>query len=169
MIIKRTTGKKKFSLARWFYSQLYSIQFDLRELKWKVYNYFRSSQHWLIKKIPRTYQDKVDLIPLILFEILIDFVENEEGLVSLNHGHTEDIDLGYITAKLVAKRVERYEELLAAYHFAKVERPLMEAELIKKSYSGYDVKEYFKYEQLLHQKENDAMMTIVKYSRYLWT
>jgi hypothetical protein len=169
IIIKRTTGKQKFSLTRWFDSQLYSIQFDFRELKWKVYNYFRSSQHWLIKKIPRTYQDKVELIPLILFEILIDFVEKEKGLVSLNYDHTKDIDLGYTTAKLVAKRVEREGELLAAYHFAKVERPLMEAELIKNCHSNYDAKEYFKYEELLHQKEDDAMMTIVKYSRYLWT
>lgn len=167
MIIKRV-GKRKKSLYQWFYSQLYSIRYTLHEYKWKVYNFFRSSQHWLIKKIPRSYQDKVELIPLILFAILIDFVETEQGLNSLNHDYTEDIAAGYTTVEYLAKCKARDEELLAAYNFAKVERSLMEAELIKKSYDC-DIKEYFKYEHLLHQKEEEAMMTIVKYSKYLWT
>jgi hypothetical protein len=104
-----------------------------------------------------------------LFEILIDFVETEKGLVGLNYDYTDDIALGFVTAEFVAKSIERDKALFAAYNFAKVERPLMEAELIKNCHSNYDVKEYFKYEELLHQKEDDAMMTIVKYSRYLWT
>lgn len=167
MIIKRV-GKRKKSLYQWFNLQLYSIGYDLREYKWKVYNFFRSSQHWLIKKIPRSYQDKVELIPLILFEILIDFVETEQGLNSLKYDYTEDISAGYITAEHLAMSKARDEELLDAYLFAKVERPSMQAELIKKSYDC-DYKEYFKYEHLLHQKEEEAMMTIVKYSKYLWT
>jgi hypothetical protein len=132
-----------------------------------VYNFFRSSQHWLIKKIPRSYQDKVELIPLILFAILIDFVETEQGLKSLNYDYADDRE--YVTTEYLEKCKARDEELLAAYHFAKVEKSLMEAELVRKSYLDGDIKDYIEYEQLLHQKEEEAMMTIVKYSRYLWT
>ena len=165
MIIKRV-GKRKKSLYQWFYSQLYSIGYDLREYKWKVYNFFRSSQHWLIKKIPRSYQDKSELIPLILFEILIDFVETEQGLKNLSYDYANDRE--YVTTEYLAKCKARDEELLAAYHFAKVERPLMEAELVGMSLDC-DFEKYFEYEKLLHQKEEEAMITIVKYSKYLWT
>ena len=168
MIIKRV-GKRKQSLYQWLYSQSYSIRYNLREYKWKVYNFFRSSQHWLIKKIPRSYQDKVELIPLILFAILIDFVETEQGLNSLNHEYTEDIAAGHTTVEYLAKCKARDEELLAAYHFATAEKSLMEAKLAKIAESDCDIKEYIEYENLLHQKEQKAMMTIVKYSRYLWT
>ena len=166
MIIKRV-GKRKKSLYQWFYSQLYSIGYDLREYKWKVYNFFRSSQHWLIKKIPRSYQDKSELIPLILFEILIDFVETEQGLKGLTYDYADDRE--YVTTEYLAKCKARDEELLAAYHFATVEKSLMEAKLVKIADSDFDIKEYIEYENLLHQKEEKAMMTIVKYSSYLWT
>jgi len=168
MIIKRV-GKRKQSLYQWFYSQSYSMRYDLGEYKWKVYNFFRSSQHWLIKKIPRSYQDKSELIPLILFEILIDFVETEQGLKGLTYDYTEDIAAGHITTEYLAKCKARYEELLAAYHFATVEKSLMEAKLAKIAELDCDIKEYIEYENLLHQKEQKAMMTIVKYSKYLWT
>jgi hypothetical protein len=95
-------------------------------------------------------------------------VETEQGLNSLNHDYKEDIAAGYTTVEYLAKCKARDEELLAAYHFAKVERSLMEAELIKKAHDC-NIEKYVEYESLLHQKEDKAMMTIVKYSRYLWT
>jgi len=37
-------------------------------------------QKWLTDKIPRTYCDKVELIPLLLYTCIIDFVEKEKAL-----------------------------------------------------------------------------------------
>jgi hypothetical protein len=55
------------SSKRRFYSFCWGLKFRFIEYKWAVYNYFRSSQHWLIKQIPRSYQDKPELITLLLF------------------------------------------------------------------------------------------------------
>ena len=168
MIIEQQREERKRSLNQRIFRLWYSIKFDLREYKWKIYNYFRSSQHWLIKKIPRSYQDKVELVPLILFEILIDFVENENGLEDLDYDYTDDIAAGYVNAEQIAESKTRNEELLAAYNFARFEKQLMEAEITRKSHS-FDARGFLDCQEIMNQKEQEAMMTIVKYSRYLWT
>jgi hypothetical protein len=95
-----------------------------REQFWKVRDYFNPRQKWLVKVIPKTYTDKVELVPLILFEILINFVEDEEGLDSI--WSVEHINDPYISEDYRAIREPIRKELDEVYEYIKTTRKVLQ-------------------------------------------
>lgn len=83
-------------------------------------------QKWLTKKIPNRFCDKVELIPLVLFEILVNFVEDEDGLESiwgnryLNEEYSEDY-------RKIREPIRK--ELEEIYEYIKTDRARLEKEL----------------------------------------
>jgi hypothetical protein len=169
MIIKRRVDSPKLSFKRRLGRIMCSLQYDIRKYKWAIYNFFRSSQHWLIKQIPRSYQDKPELIELLLFAILVDYVETENGLANIDYDWEEELALGHVSKEYVERCGARDKALMDSYNYIKFHRPIMQRQLEKLTELSADIKEYIAYDKLCDEKDQEAMMNIVKYSKYLWT
>ena len=166
------------------------------DIKYCISAFFNPRQKWLTKKIPTTWCDKTTLIPLVLFECLRHYVE-EEGLMSPDVYRKEYED-GYISETYRDKMIKVVTELREAYDHI-VNRPWLEAEMydayprtiepnmeyfVKGEDGNYTMrsceelygcsyKEAYakqqKLEKLLEKRDLKAMQTIVKYYEYLWT
>jgi len=121
-----------------------------------IKEFFSPKQRWLTKKIPNHWMDKPELIQLVLFETLIDYVENEEGLKD-QFDFSEDLQAGYIAQEYVDNVKAVDGELRRVYNYIKNERQTLE--------ESYDYRVY----EEMDKKDMEAMTTIVKYSGYLWT
>lgn len=167
------------------------------DIKYSISAFFRPRQAWLTKKIPKTWCDKTSLIPLLLFECLVHYIEEEEGLMSTD-GYLKEYEDGHISKEYCDKMVKMATELREAYDHIKA-RPCLEQEMFdaypkrldlamdhfKKNENGHYVlrsceelygcsyKQAYakqqKLETLLAKKDLKAMQTIVKYHEYLWT
>lgn len=89
--------------------------------------WFNPRQKWLTKKIPNTWYDKVELIPLCLFEILKHFVEKEEGLESIwGERYLND---PHVSEDYRAIREPVRKELEEIYEYITKDRAQLEKEL----------------------------------------
>lgn len=150
----------------------------------KIRDWFNPQQRWLTRAIPREYTDKSELVPLVLFAILINFVEEEDGLAQLDVDWTSEISAGHATPESVATIKADYTLLRLAYNYAKIER----AELIERLHdifppmssntnlrwidaAAYQEKyaESDHLETLIRDRDQWAMGIIVKYVDILWT
>jgi len=86
-------------------------------------------QAWLRKEIAYEWEDKVSLIPKIMFACLVHFVEVEDGLSQLGVDWTEDLKQGHVTQEYIDTRNAVYESLHYAYNYVKTERPQLEKQL----------------------------------------
>lgn len=168
------------------------------EVKRHISCFLNPRQKWLTKKIPRTWCDKTELIPLILFECLVNYIEDEEGLRD-DYNYTDDIEKGYITQEQVNDITTRDSELRGVYNYIKHERDELKKQLdnaypkwiiptseafVKVSPTTYQLRpaeerygksyqeaysEVNRIEEIIREKDMNAMQTIVKYHEYLWT
>jgi hypothetical protein len=169
--------------------------FFLSELKSIIEAWFNPRQKWLTQTIPNTWCDKTTLIPHLLFECLVHYVEQEKGLQD-QLDWSQDLKEGYVTQQYVEGIVKRDAELRKAYNYIKFERPELEYQL-ENSYpetnreifvineDGHTVMRSCKdlygmpYEQAYAQtnrlekfiakKDMMTMKTIIKYHEFLWT
>lgn len=121
-----------------------------------IKDFFFPKQRWLTNKIPNHWMDKPELIQLVLFEILIDYVENEEGLQD-QIDFSAELAAGHIDQQYIDNVKAVDGELRRVYNYIKNERKALEENYNWKVYEDMD------------KKDMDAMATIVKYSGYLWT
>lgn len=150
--------------------------------KWQsVKDFFNPRQKWLTKVIPNHWCDKTELVPLLLFTILIDFVEKENGLDQLTVDW--DSERTFVSQEYIDAVMTNYGELKDAYYYVKHERPnLQKAHLdsypdIDLSNGRFSTKEPYevayrennRLEKELQDKDMKAMMTIVKHYEILWT
>jgi hypothetical protein len=141
-------------------------------------------QRWLTKAIPRWYMDAPDIIDLALYQILINYWENdgESMLRRTYESFTEDsedlINAGWSKEDIQKEHDKNYEcycALREAYQWAR-ERQGVRANIdrilihyrktseVKKVYNWFNAIE----EHCL--KEDDRhLQNIVKYRSYLWT
>lgn len=165
------------------------------ELWYNVKCFFKPKQEWLTDVIPDTYCDKVELIPRVLFECLVHFVEVElksDHVADLEYDWAEDVKMGYITQEYADDQIKRQKDLLKAYKWITEGRLKIEEEieqsypsvdtdsmLIKREDGHYDmnvpddVKECYdvinKLEATKIKKDTEAMRIIVKHHQTLWT
>jgi hypothetical protein len=167
-------------------------------LKYSISAFFNPRQKWLTKKIPNTWMDKTELIRVLLFECLIHYVEQEDGLDRM-HLLKDDLKKGYIDQAYYDIDLLREKELLAAYKHIKVrdqlEREAFDAypkcrqddifvkdencklgsyymKSCEELYGCSFEEAYGKCMQLeneLEEKDEKALQTILKYRSYLWT
>lgn len=143
-------------------------------LKYEIRDYFFPRQRWLMRNIPKSWCDKVELIPMVLFEILVHFVEEEMDIVSWDW--QAEVEAGHTTQEHAdnVKRVEK--EIRDVYDYIKVTRPQLHKDL-DNSYPELDAKG--SYQELYSEtdrldnkiKELDewAMNVIIKNREHLWT
>lgn len=160
------------------------MKYFYHNLRDKISTFFFPRQRWLTKAIPRTWCDKTELIPLLLFTCLIDFVEKEKGTEQLHVDWTEDLEKGYVTQEYVDSVNRIYSELEEAYRYAKTGRKeLLDA--LNKSYPEINFSktgtfsteqpyhiayaETNRLEKLIEDKDYWAMNIIIKHVGVLWT
>jgi hypothetical protein len=122
-----------------------------------ITTWFNPRQKWLTRIIPNRWCDKPELIQLVLFETLIDFVENEKGLSQLDIDWKKELEDKHVSQEYVDNVFKVYTELRDVYNYIKNERRTFEESLD------------WKVERELDRRDLEAMTTIVKYSGYLWT
>lgn len=114
-------------------------------------------QRWLIRKIPRHWKDKSELIPDLLFSMVIHFVEKEDGLVVLRY----QIDSPGIDGEIDPRRVEEYSkaesDIHAAYIWA-LARDRMYATAVT-----------MEQECVCNNFDTTHMQSIVRHYRHFWT
>jgi hypothetical protein len=101
---------------------LFTNSYARSDLYWKIRAFFIPQQRWLTGVIPRTYCDKVELVPRVLFAILVDFVEKEKGLSQLDMNWSKEVVDGHVTQNYVDDIHTTYGELRDAYNYVKYER-----------------------------------------------
>lgn len=153
-----------------------------RNLKWRIAPYLNPRQKWLTRQIPREWMDKCDLIPLCLFNILVDFVENEDH--NLLYDYKDASADGVINDAWVSERIEMNREILAVYEYIVKERNVLMVQFVEahpefvyiKMDGPLDLstykeayKEVRRLEKVVSDKDTWAMTTIVKHRDYLWT
>jgi len=108
--------------------KLLAHRYFWRELKWNIRDYFFPKNKWLFKKIGNHYCDAYGLVDIILFEILVHFVEVDKGLDSIwnDELYADDLEKGYITEEYKNERSEIRNQLWTTYHYIKNERPELE-------------------------------------------
>jgi hypothetical protein len=164
--------------------------FFWRDLKYQISARFNPRQKWLTKSIPNTWCDKTTLIPHLLFECLIHYVEKEEGLRDQTDW-SEDLKAGYVSQEYINTLKTRDTLLRAVYNYVKTERteleaahdnshpiPLCPKKDLFSMRSCDDVygmpyaeayAETNRLEKLIEEKDLWAMNIIVQYHQYLWT
>lgn len=133
----------------------------------KLKSYLFPQQKWLTKKIPKTWEDKPELIRNILFEILVNYVEEEEGLQD-QWDWEKEICAGHVSDKYVADIKKHDGELRAAYQYVKNGRLLIE-EYLDFILEKDDIKKYAEVEDYLQKRDIEIMTIIVKHHGKMWT
>lgn len=113
-------------------TQLFNIYF-WKDIKDHVERFFFPRQRWLTKKISNQWCDKDELIRLLLFECLVDYVEGEKCFEVLSWDSAEYKAWG-IDGEFIAKEKETLKEtILNTYNYIKVKRP----QLVKDHEASY--------------------------------
>lgn len=156
------------------------------ELKWDIICFFTPRQKWLTDKIPNNWCDKVELIPLVLFEILVNFVEQEMEAVSWDF--SQEVRHGNCSQEYSDHIKFIKSEILSVYDYIKIKRPSLEQELkdlhppledvVKDLQNLFDNRssslmdahrEIERVKKEIEDLDTQAMYKIVKYRSYLWT
>lgn len=100
-----------------------------KNIKTNISCFFFPRQRWLTKKIPNQWCDKVELIRLVLFECLVDYVEGEKCFERLSWDDEEYKQYG-IRGEYIFKEKEKLKGIIVnAYNYIKIERPKLEKDL----------------------------------------
>jgi len=180
---------------------LFTNSYARADLYWKVRGIFIPQQRWLTRVIPRTFCDKVELVPRVLFAILVDFVENEKGLSQLDMDWAQELADGHVTQAYVDDIHKTYGELRDAYNYVKHERAALQSAhdnsypsllpgvtdmlaparecgglrrmLTCEEQYGMSYAEAYaetnRLEELIKERDQTAMMTVVRHVKTLWT
>jgi hypothetical protein len=138
------------------------VNFFFRDLINSISTFISPRQNWLVRKIPKTWTDKDELMRICLFESLIHFVEIEEGVKMFRDSDwTDDIKKGYVTKKYAADHIKWCKKALRLYNYIINERPA----IVSKYEQDYSIE----VEEDLFKKDTDAMIDIVKLRGVMWT
>lgn len=173
-------------------------QFFRSDLKNKIEAWFNPRQKWLTQTIPNTWCDKVTLIPHLLFECLVHYVEKEEGLQD-QIDWSQDLKDGHVSQQYLDAIIKRDKTLRSAYNYIKFERPELERQhansypktisankerFVENKDGHYMMRsceelygmpyeqayaETNRLEKLIAKKDMITMKTIIKYHEHLWT
>ena len=180
---------------------LFTNSYARYDAYWKIRAVFIPQQRWLTRVVPRTYCDKVELVPRVLFAILIDFVEKEKGLAQLDMDWSKEVADGHVTQNYVDDIYATYNELRDAYDYVKHQRAALQTQhdnsypkllpgvtsifaksndasgnrrmLTCEEQYGMSYAEAYaetnRLEALIEQRDQHAMMAVVKHVKTLWT
>jgi len=133
----------------------------------------------LTKKIPNQWTDKDELIRIILFEMIVNFVESEEGVYDMDF--TKDLENKWVSQEYVDGVEARNQKIRDIYDYIKIERPRLEKCMIDScpdigdfgSLAAHmrqaDYSEAIRYDKLVEDSDDAALKGIIELRGYLWT
>jgi hypothetical protein len=139
--------------CRWFWKEVWN----------DICAFFRPRQKWLTDKIPNRWRDKDYIIETVLFACLIDYVENEKGIDNFFSDWSDDLSKGFVSQAYVDNVKTNEKQIFTVYKYLKEERPNLE-----KTIEQFD-DNYFELVNQLHEKDTEALVTIIKFRGHLWT
>jgi hypothetical protein len=95
-------------------------KFNIKHNYYKIHDFLFPRQKWLMKNIKNSWMDKTSIIPQVLFNCIIDFIEEEKALTIIDWDIDED-----------GKKFRL--EMIECYNWAKTER----AQLDKQMWAAY--------------------------------
>ena len=160
------------------------LSYRFREFADSIKAFLNPRQKWLTKKIPNTWCDKVELIPLCLFEMIKHFVEDE--IDSVPWSLDEDVEKGYCTREYSDKMVAAENKIREIYNYYTVVRPDLYKQLdgsfpdlganFMDSWNSINIdlyktmySELNRLEELIEKKDTEYLLDIIKLRGYLWT
>jgi hypothetical protein len=167
--------KSKF-LNPWFWSRCW---IDIK-------CFFNPRQKWLTKKIPNHWCDKVELIRIVLFECLVNFVDGEKCFEVLCWGEDKEDHkyYGENWQQIVKEKQEEKAKILKCYDYITKQRPQLSIDL-NKAYPKFDIDDLFRIklkqsyqetygeviriEELIEKLDNETLSTILELRERLWT
>lgn len=150
---------------------------------WWCHNLLFPKQKWLTKKVPRGWSDKPELIRDILFECLVNYVEEEKAFDNLGWDWSDEVEAGHISQEEADATNKAREELEWAYVYIKCHRPRKKAyenDLLDKAFEGVDffdtipkqqeaiLDESIKIEDYIREHDQKTLDIIVKHYERLW-
>lgn len=176
--------------------KFYTIRHKYWNLKDTICNFLNPKQKWITKSIPKHWCDKDELIRNLLFDILVHYVEEENGLQD-EYDWDSDLEQGHVSKEYVNNVLSCDTALRAAYNYIKFERNKIKDDfykahkelltcrtsgtiddLFKKTDDNYFTpsKEYAEYLSKLNaindditKRDTEVLNTIIKYRESLWT
>lgn len=157
--------KKEFPIQNWVRETSFTLKVKLSVNYDKLRYFLNPRQKWLTKQIPKEWNDKTNLIPLVNFAMVVHFIEVEDANGITNWSNSGDTVNQF------------YTELKECYDYIKNRRPQLQKEL-DESYPNYE-KRTGKYEidyaetnrlELLINKEDTKYLTWIVVNRdFFWT
>ena len=167
--------KSKF-LNPWFWSRCWA---DIK-------CFFNPRQKWLTKKIPNHWCDKVELIRIVLFECLVDFVDGEKCFDNICWGENEEDfkHYGENWQQVVREKQEEKAKILKCYDYITKQRPQLSIDL-DKAYPEFEIDdmlqvrktinyletygEVIRIDALIQKLDKETLSTILELRERLWT
>ena len=116
----------QFYFRETFPTYFYPVKWKWNDFRWKIYYIFRPQHPNLHKLIGRGYVDSTYLIPNLLFQIVIDFVEIErEGKIELQKVEENE----ELERPLIENWNKFYGELQNCYDYVKFKRAKLNEQL----------------------------------------
>lgn len=170
------SNDKKIKNAFYYLTSEYRFRQDVK-------NYFAPKQKWLTKKIPNHWCDKSDLIPIILFEMIVHFVEEEMDMVGWDWN--KEVQGGHLSQEHADKIKQTEATILEIYKWIKTDKPVMEKEyqrLVSLSFPKhgnlcfYLTKEQREFLLVAHtieieisKKDQEMLYKVIEVRESLWT
>ena len=159
------------------------MKYRIFQIKQWICDLFAPKQKWLTKKIPRHWSDKPELIRDILFECLVNFIEEEKAFDNLGWDWSDEVEAGHISQEQADATNKAREELEWAYNYIKCDRPrkkVYENDLLDKAFEGVDffdtipkqqgaiLDKSIKIENYISEHDQKALNIIIKHYERLW-
>lgn len=143
----------------------WNVEWTCKSVKQYICDRFNPKQRWLTKKISRSWQDKPELIRDLLFEILVNYVESENGLHDIDYDWSEDLAAGYISQEYIDSTKRTDDIVRRCYTWIKKDRVELEDRMNKFP----PVKEYSNLLDALESGDQTTCERIISVRQYLWT
>ena len=163
--------------CKWKFYVPYGTRYWTYRTYWAIKDFLFPQQQWLRKVIPRSYQDKVELLPAVLFAFIVDFVEQENPFqfsewddLSVPEFYPDEPEAIKAYLEHATARKEAGEFIRACYQYIKVERPKAQKEIDDmEAKTSEDLERLIASEEAMTEKDTAFLTGIVKYRNYLWT
>ena|SRR6056297_3622949 len=141
-----------FEIKLWGISSIFPYR--VKEKYWKIHDFFFPKQNWLIKNaIGKEWKDKPELISDMLFECIINYVEDE----------CEE-DVRYHIYYKTSNEEDYIKEICKIYYYAKYIRERLDNKTCHKNYITGSF-----YDNLYQKYDHAYCKKIIDVKEYLWT
>jgi hypothetical protein len=154
----------------WYKKLLIKIEQTFHKISWGVYRYFKPCHKPVRKAIPREWCDVTELVLLVNFAIIKEFVEeemdsvvwdDEERPILLSAGKWLRESYDYITKERDVLLQNQDTELSIASNLSKQERKGLS---YHQRYGKVN-----ELEKLIAEKDKKVLLGLAEYREYLWT